>query len=81
MRQKLIFYVIRRSLYIDEIYNRGLELWKANSEYCDCYHKPPEGYNHIQVCNVRHDQMVWMIAQPAIAKEKFRKYLDLKYKQ
>ena len=64
--------------YIDEIYKRGLNLWRWNQEYRDSTQgKPPEGYDHRKVVDEKHKELEWLIEQFEPAKEKFNKYLNI----
>jgi hypothetical protein len=63
--------------YIDEIYSRGLKLWRANKEYRDYTQPIPPGYDHKKVVDEIHAQTVWLSEQFPAAKDKFRKYLDV----
>ena len=63
--------------YIDEIYKRGLSLWRWNQEYRDYTQAKPEGYDHNKVVDEMHKELTWLTEQFEPAKEKFRKYLDL----
>jgi hypothetical protein len=59
--------------YIDEIYQHGLDL---DLLYESTQHRS-EGYDHNNVADKRHDELAWFTEQFKLAKEKFRKYLDL----
>ena len=63
--------------YIDEIYKRGLNLWRWNQEYRDYTQAKPAGYDHKKVVDEMHKELTWLSEQFEPAKEKFRKYLDL----
>jgi len=63
--------------YIDEIYKRGLNLWRWNQEYRDCTQDIPEGYDHNKVVSEDHKEFTWLVGQFEPAKEMFRKYLDI----
>lgn len=63
--------------YIDEIYKRGLNLWRWNQEYRDVTQPTPEGYDHRKVVDEKHKELEWLIEQFEPAKEKFKKYLDI----
>lgn len=41
--------------YIDEIYRRGLRLWRWNQEYRDYTQAQPEGYDHNKVVDEMHN--------------------------
>ncbi len=63
--------------YIDQIYKRGINLWRWNKEYRDYTQKKPEGYDHKKVVDEMHKELTWLAEQFDPAKEKFRKYLDI----
>lgn len=63
--------------YIDEIYSRGINLWRWNQEYRDYSQSKPDGYDHKKVVDEMHKELDWLSKQFNPAKEKFRKYLDL----
>lgn len=65
------------SEYIDEIYNRGLDLCRWNDEYRDHTQEHPEDYDHAQVVKNKHQELSWLKEQFKPAKEKFKKYLDI----
>ncbi|OHB88632.1 MAG: hypothetical protein A3D13_04850 [Planctomycetes bacterium RIFCSPHIGHO2_02_FULL_40_12] len=63
--------------YIDEIYKRGLNLWRWNQEYRDYTQEKPDGYDHKKVVDEMHKELTWLVDQFEPAKEKFKKYLDI----
>jgi hypothetical protein len=63
--------------YIDEIYSRGVDLNTANAEYRDVFQPSPAGYDHQKIVNAMTEQKKWFVAQFSVAKEKFRKYIDV----
>lgn len=63
--------------YIDEIYKRGLELWRWNMEYRDYSQEKPQGYDHNKVVEEMHKELAWLTEQFEPAKQKFKKYLDV----
>ncbi len=65
--------------YINEIYSRGLKLRTANARFRDHtkHHNSPPDYDHQKVCDEMHTQLIWITEQFSIAKEKFKKYLDI----
>jgi hypothetical protein len=63
--------------YLDEIYKHGVNLNTAQFEYQDFTQPPREGYDHQKVTNAMHEEEKWFVAQPSVAKEKFRKYLNI----
>jgi hypothetical protein len=65
------------SVYLDEIFKRGVELWSARNEYRDFTQQPPPGYDHNKVVNTMHEQEVWFTNQFGAAKQTFKKYLDV----
>jgi hypothetical protein len=65
------------SVYLDEIFKRGVELWSARNEYRDFTQQPPPGYDHNEVVKTMHEQEVWFTNQFGAAKQKFKNYLDV----
>lgn len=63
--------------YIDEIYKRGLNLWRWNEEYRDHRQEKPPGYDHSKVVEEKHKELKWLTEQFEPAKQKFKKYLDV----
>ncbi|MDL1968144.1 MAG: hypothetical protein LWW97_06235 [Deltaproteobacteria bacterium] len=63
--------------YIDQIYKRGLNLWKWNQQYRDYTQEIPEGYDHNKVVDGMHKELTWFSEQFDSAKEKFKKHLDI----
>ena len=63
--------------YLDEIYTRGVKLHAARAEYRDFRQSIPEGYDHRKVVDAITNEEKWFLGQLAIAKEKFKKYLDI----
>ena len=63
--------------YIDEIYERGVNLWRWKEEYRDYTQETPEGYDHKKVVGEMHRELKWLMEQFGPAKEKFKKYLDV----
>ena len=63
--------------YIDEIYKRGLRLWRCKMQYRDHTQEIPAGYDHEKVVEEMHKELKWLTEQFAPAKEKFKKYLDI----
>lgn len=63
--------------YINEIFVHGLNLNTARAEYRDSTQPIPVGYDHQKVVGARTQEEKWFINQPQIAKEKFKKYLDI----
>jgi len=62
--------------YIDEIFDRGNKLRVANFEYRAPSPTRP-GYDAAQTLKEMHAHEAWFIDQIPIAREKFRRYLDL----
>jgi len=60
--------------YIDEIYKRGLNLWQWNQQY----RERPENYDHKRVIEEMHKELTWLTEQFKPAKEKFKKYLNIR---
>jgi hypothetical protein len=63
--------------YIDQIYKRGLVLWRCNQEYKDYTQEKPEGYDHTKIVEEMHKELTWLVEQFEPAKRKFQKYLDI----
>lgn len=63
--------------YIDEIYKRGLHLWRRSEEYRDYKQEKPDGYDHKKVVDEMHEDLTWLVEQFEPAKKKFKKYLDI----
>jgi hypothetical protein len=63
--------------YIAEVSKQALESWALHREYRDYTQVPPEGYNHLKVVDGMHERSVWLTEQHDVAREKFRKYLDV----
>ena len=63
--------------YIDEIYKRGLSLWRWSQEYRDYTQEKPEDYDHKKVVDGMDKELSWLREQFEPAKEKFKKYLDV----
>jgi hypothetical protein len=63
--------------YIDEIYKRGLNLWRWNQEYRDFTQEKPVGYDNNKVVDGKHKEFTWLTEQFEPAKAKFKKYLDI----
>jgi len=63
--------------YIDEIYKRGLNLWRWDQEYRDYTQEKPKDYDHKKVVDEMHKELTWLTEQFGPAKEKFKKYLDI----
>lgn len=63
--------------YINEIYVHGLDLNTARAEYRDFTQPIPAGYDHQKVVDALTKEKKWFTDQPQIAKEKFKKYLDI----
>jgi len=63
--------------YLKEIYTRSVDLNTANFEYRDIMQPVPAGYDHNDVVNRMTALKRWFVAQLPVAKEKFKKYLDI----
>ena len=63
--------------YINEIFNHGLNLHTARADFRDFTQPAPEGYDHQKVVDAMTKEEKWFIDQPQIAKEKFKKHLDV----
>jgi hypothetical protein len=65
------------SQYIEEIYKRGVKLHHFREQYRDSTQIPPAGYDHQQVVEGSHKELLWFNEQFEPAKTRFRKYLDV----
>jgi hypothetical protein len=65
------------SAYIEEVYQRGVQLEFWSLQYCDFTQTPPQGYDHQKVCDGKHSELTWFTKQFEPAKEKFKKNLDV----
>ena len=63
--------------YLNEIYSHGVDLNTARAEYRDFRQPVPEGYDHQQVVDALTREEKWFVGQFSVAKEKFKKYLDI----
>jgi hypothetical protein len=63
--------------YIDEIYKRGISLWRWCQEYQDCIRDKQKGYDQKKVVDEMNKELRWLSEQFEPAKEKFKKYLDI----
>jgi hypothetical protein len=64
--------------YIKEIIDRTAKLHGANAEYRDITQPPPPPeYDHDKVVKEMMQQIKWFADQFPVAKEKFRKYMDV----
>lgn len=63
--------------YIDDIYVRGLSLWRWKEEYRDYTQESPPGYDHKKVVEGMHQELQWLNAQFEPAKQLFMKYLHV----
>lgn len=59
--------------YVDEIYQHGLKIWRANAERRE---KTPS-YIPGETAEELHSELRWTVEQLAAAKDKFREYLAL----
>lgn len=65
--------------YLNEIYTHGIDLHTARAEYRDFLQPVPEGYDHQKVVEAMTREEKWFVGQFAVAKEKFKKYLDISH--
>ncbi len=65
--------------YMDEIYRRGLNLWRWRQKYRDKTQEKPEGYEHKEVVDGIQKELTWLTEQFEPAKQKFKKYLDISF--
>lgn len=63
--------------YLDELAGRAIHSTSAHAEYCDMTMIPPATYDHKEVTTRMHEHSVWLTKQIDVAREKFRKYLDV----
>lgn len=63
--------------YLNEVYIRSVDLNTANFEFRDINQPVPAGYDHNNVVKRMTEQKKWLVEQPTVATEKFRKYLDI----
>lgn len=63
--------------YIDEIYKRGLNLWRCHEEYRDITMPETENYDHKKVVSEMTEELEWLVHQYEPAKLKFKKYLSM----
>lgn len=63
--------------YIEEVAKQALSSRIVHMEYRDYTQVPPPGYDHKKIVDEMHERSVWFAEQHEIAKEKFRKYLDI----
>ena len=63
--------------YLNEIYRHGVDLHAARAEYRDFRQPVPPGYDHQKVVDAMTREENWFVGQFAVAKEKFKKYLDV----
>jgi hypothetical protein len=62
--------------YIDEIYSRGLKLWRANTEYHATQGRA-QNYDHDKVVEAMDTQLKWLTDEISVVKEKFKRYLNI----
>ena len=65
------------TIYIEEIYQRGVSLQHWSGEYRDYNQPKPEGYDHKKVCEGMHAEFDWFLKQFDPAHQKFKKYLNV----
>jgi len=65
------------SQYVDEIYRRGLNLWRRNTEYKERAQARSAQYDHDKVVSEMNRELEWLTEQFEPAKQRFRKYLDI----
>ena len=61
--------------YINEIYNRGLNLRKLNLKYKDYTERHIKDYDYEKLVDEMDKELKWFLKQSEIAKEKFKNYL------
>jgi hypothetical protein len=65
------------SKYIDELHSRAVNLARWNKEYRDYSQEKPEGYDHNEVVEEKHKELVWISSQLEPARNIFKKYLNI----
>lgn len=65
------------AVYLNEVRKHAIESEGAHREYCDMTMVPPAAYDHNDVTRRMHEHSVWLTHQFDVAREKFRKYLDI----
>ncbi|SRR6266542_2775022 len=65
------------SKYIDELHQRAVNLYRWNKEYRDDSRPKPEGYNHKEVVDEMHKELLWVSSQLEPARNLFKKYLNI----
>lgn len=63
--------------YIDELYKRGLNLWRCNTERGDHPAERSPNYDHQKNVEETHAELGWFLDQFEPARSLFRRYLDL----
>lgn len=63
--------------YINELFKRGIYLRHFNKQFRREYDEKPPDYDHTEVCDNTHKEIMWFTAQLDPAKEKFAKYLRI----
>jgi hypothetical protein len=64
--------------YIEEIYQKGVQLYSANQQYRDVTMVPhPPAYDHAAVVDRMHTALEWFNTQFDHARELFKPYLDI----
>jgi hypothetical protein len=62
--------------YIDEIFERGLNLSKLSMQYRDYSQTRLEGYNNDNLAQEMYTEEAWFYSQFRLMKQVFKKYLD-----
>jgi hypothetical protein len=65
------------SAYLDELRKHAIESKSAESEYRDYTMPLPPDYDHEDVNDRMHEHTIWFPQQFEVARQKFRKYLDI----
>lgn len=63
--------------YLDELRRHAIDSATAHAEFCDLTMIPPPGYDANDVTKRMNEHSVWLTNQIDVAREKFRKYLDV----
>jgi hypothetical protein len=64
--------------YLDEISKRAMKLRQGHDSYKLFFNREaPPGYDYQKVVAEMHEHEIWFTDQFAVAKQKFKKYLDI----
>lgn len=65
------------SKHLDELQMRAANLSRWNKEYRDDSQPKPQGYNHQEVVDEMHKELIWISSQIKTARSIFKKYLNV----